>query len=107
MCGRVPLLYGLQFYKSRDELREVRLLEVTLEADYELAKLTAEGSDYPAEAKAIMESAEAEHETMLKEIKELRSALPTTIRKLTAGCNAPRGPRIERCHPLDSRGNSD
>ena len=92
----------MQFYKCRDELREVRLLEVTLEADYELAKLTAEGTEYKTVAEAIMEKAETDHDAMLEECEELRKAMPTTIRKLTAGCNAPRGPRTEHALKLST-----
>ena len=81
----MPFLYFLLFFKSRHELRELRRMELTMEADYNLAKLEAEGAPSDEAARKIMEDAEAAHDDTLEKYDELREALPSTLRKLTAG----------------------
>jgi hypothetical protein len=83
MC-RVPCLYIVMMFRSRHELREMRLLELTLEADYERNKLLAENAD-TREQKELMSKAEEAHDAALAEYEALREKLPTALRKLTAG----------------------
>ena len=72
-------------YSSRVQLRELQLLELTVETNYELAKLRLADYENEDEAEAMMKEAEQVHEAAMKEYKKLRAQLPTTLRKLTAG----------------------
>eukprot|EP00966_Prymnesium_polylepis_P269554 6227006-Prymnesium_polylepis.8 len=72
-------------FRSRHELREMRLLELTLEADYERNKLLAEDADTREQKVELMSKAEEAHDTALEEYEALREKLPTALRKLTAG----------------------
>eukprot|EP00966_Prymnesium_polylepis_P150052 3466339-Prymnesium_polylepis.3 len=82
-------------YRNRNELNELRILEMTIEAEYALAKLEAEGANSEEEAKETMRKADAAYEEGHAAYAQLRSELPTDLRKLTAGC-VPLGPRTER-----------
>ena len=81
-------------YRNRNELEELRILEMTIEAEYALAKLKAEGADSEQEAEEMMRNADAAYEEGHAVYGQLRSELPTDLRKLTAGC-VPLGPRTE------------
>jgi hypothetical protein len=81
----VPALYLCLLYRSRCELRELRRIELTMETDHRFAKLRAAGADSDEQGMAIMFRAEADHDASRAAYEELRDALPTTLRKLTAG----------------------
>ena len=109
----VPLLYGLLLFRSRRELRELRRIELTQEAEYQIAVLRAaadgevrgkagRGKEGEMEAlgmesrrQALLLAAEEAHDEASASLDEIRSRLPTTLRKLTAGCE---------CHVAQSRG---
>eukprot|EP00966_Prymnesium_polylepis_P074962 1738943-Prymnesium_polylepis.1 len=58
---------------------------MTIEADFEIAKLVAESAETEAEVAEVVRKAEAHHEEAHTEFAGLRAKLPTTLRKLTAG----------------------
>jgi len=81
----VPVLYAMLLYRSRNELRELRLIEITLETDYKLTKLAAAGAPSVEETEELMGKAEEAHEAGRAQFEKLRMELPTALRKLTAG----------------------
>ena len=81
----VPLFYASLLFRSRHELRELRLIEVTQETDHQLALMQA-AAQPTAEARAAAESkADELFDAASARYQHLRSELPTTLRKLTAG----------------------
>jgi esterase/lipase len=87
--GRIPLQYAFVMCRNRQQLRELQLLEMTVEAEYELAKLEASGAESPEVAEERMSKADAAYEEGVAEFRKFRAELPTDLRKLTAGCNTP------------------
>lgn len=81
----VPCLYALILNRSRGALLELQRVELTLEADYALAKLRADGAPTAEQEEEILRKADAEYSERLEAYLGLRDELPTTIRKLTAG----------------------
>ena len=75
----------MMMFRSRHELREMRLLELTLETDYERHKLLAKDADTKEQKMELMSKAEEAHDAALEEYEALREKLPTALRKLTAG----------------------
>eukprot|EP00966_Prymnesium_polylepis_P330597 7386223-Prymnesium_polylepis.3 len=78
--------YATMLYRNRKELNELRLLEMTIETEYTLAKLEAEGATSDEEAEERMRKADAAYEMGRASFGKLRAELPTDLRKLTAGC---------------------
>ena len=83
----VPLLYALMLFRSREELRELRRIEVTQEAKYKVAMLEADAVRETSEEDkaAMIATADAAKEATTAKLDQIRSKLPTTLRKLTAG----------------------
>jgi hypothetical protein len=81
----VPLFYALTFYRGRHELHDLRRIELTLEADFALAKLKAEAAAAPEETDELVSRAIEVHQVNGEALKKLRDKLPSTLRKLTAG----------------------
>ena len=84
----VPCLYAVIFHRSRNELLELRRIELDQETNYALAKLRAQAADSAEEAEVILRQAEQEHDAAVAAYQTLRDELPTTLRKLTAGCKS-------------------
>ena len=78
--------YALLLYRNRLQLQELRLTEMTIEANYAQAKLEAEGAGTRLERAEMMAAAEIARDASVAEFKKQRATLPTTLRKLTAGC---------------------
>jgi hypothetical protein len=72
-------------YRNRNQLNELRLIEMTIEADLALARLDAEAVTSENEAAGVICRAEAAYKQGREEFDRLRAKLPTTLRKLTAG----------------------
>jgi len=81
----VPLLYALMFHRARHQLHEMRLIELTQETDFKLAKLEAEAEATPEKVDEMVRRAIEAREATMKALENLRGELPTTLRKLTAG----------------------
>ena len=79
------LQYAILLFRNRDELSQLRLIEMRIEADFEVAKVDAESAANEEQATEIMRQAEATQEERRAEFRRLRATLPTTLRKLTAG----------------------
>jgi hypothetical protein len=82
------LQYAVLIYRNRNQLRELRLVEMTIEADAALARLDAEAATREGEAAEVMRRAEAAYEQGREKFFRLRAKLPTKLRKLTAGCTS-------------------
>ena len=80
----VPLYYAAALFRSRNELREIRRLELKNSAAFTAIKLRA-AELAPEEASKFMERAEQANEASTEKYKKLRRELPSTLRKLTAG----------------------
>ena len=81
----VPVLYTLMLYRSRHALREMRRLELLRDADYNLATLKASVAKTEEERREIIHAADAAQAQATAKYEEMREALPSTLRKLTAG----------------------
>lgn len=81
----VPLLYALILYKSRNELRELRRIELEIQTDHKLARLHAAAAASEEVSAEIMQEADRVHEKAKTAYEELRTQLPTTLRRLTGG----------------------
>ena len=81
----VPLLYALMLFRSRHELNELRLIELSQTAEYEATLLRAEGIANIEERLLVEAKAEEEFNTASARYQELRDNLPTVLRKLTQG----------------------
>ena len=79
------LQYAVLLYRNRNQLNELRLIEMTIEADLALARLDAEAVTSENEAAGVIRRAEAAYKQGREEFDRLRAKLPTTLRKLTAG----------------------
>lgn len=86
----VPLLYSIMLYRSRHMLRELRQVEMTVESKYSRAKLRAHEAQSKEQAAAIVHAAHEERNAGRAFCNELREALPTALRRLTAGCTVAR-----------------
>jgi len=81
----LPLQYALLLFRNRDELRELRHMEMTIEAEFALAKLDAEAADGEEQVAEMMRKAEDAHDQRRAKYAALRAKLPTVLKKLTAG----------------------
>ena len=77
--------YAVLLYRNRNQLNELRLIEMTIEADLALARLDAEAVTSEAAAAEVIRRAEAAYDQGRAEFDRLRAKLPTKLRKLTAG----------------------
>ena len=78
--------YALILFRNRDELRELRRIEMTIEADYMLNKLDAQAAGGEEQVAEMMRKAEAARDQRrADEFEPRRAQLPTTLKKLTAG----------------------
>jgi hypothetical protein len=83
---RRPLLqYVILLFRNRDELRKLRHIEMTIEADFARAKLDAEVADGEEQGAEMNRKAEAARDQRRDEYSRLRAELPTMLKKLTAG----------------------
>jgi len=81
----IPLQYAILLFRNRNALRELRHVEMIIEADFALAKLDAEVVDGEEQVALRRRQAEDAHDQRRKEYNRRRAKLPTTLKKLTAG----------------------
>jgi len=80
----VPLYYAAALFRSRNELHEIRRLELKNSAALTAIKLRA--AELAAEeASKFIEQAQQANQASTEKYKKLRRELPSTLRKLTAG----------------------
>ena len=72
-------------YRNRVALREIRRIELEQQGAHAVAKLQADGAPTAEEATEIMAKADAAYESTNQVYEEQRAALPSALRKLTAG----------------------
>ena len=81
----VPLYYWIIFFRNRHDLRELKRIESTQEANYKRAMLLAAGKESADEKARLETKAMEQHEMAAERYDKLREKLPTILRKLTAG----------------------
>ena len=81
----VPIYFWLILTRNRHELRELRRIELTQEANFKLALLQASGSASAQRRDELHARAEKEYNEASDRFDALRDKLPTVVRKLTAG----------------------